>query len=348
MKKTAVIAMSGGIDSSLSALLLQQQGYNVVGLTGKMLNSKSADIVCENAKKVADKLGIEHYVFDATEIFKEKVVDYFVNSYEKGETPNPCVMCNQFVKWGVLFDYAFEKLNADVFATGHYADIRFNDGVYKLYPANDEHKDQLYFLYRLGQKQLSKTIFPLGKYTKDEVKKLAHDFDLPMKDSKESQDICFIERPNTTKKYLVENFGSKRGDFVDISTGKKLGEHDGSYLYTIGQRKGIGLSAPRPLYVTGIDAQKNIVYLGYAEDNYRKKLAIKNVNLTYPYEKKEFEAFVKVRYNMQMQKAKCKMIDDCIEIEFEQPISSVASGQAGVLYDIENRHLLGGGTITLL
>ena len=188
-RKKVVVALSGGVDSSVAALLLRQQGYKVIGLTGKMINSSSAQTVIDNAKKVADSLGIEHYVYDVTELFKEKVIHYFENSYRYGKTPNPCIMCNQFIKWGFLFDYAMKELNADIFATGHYADIRCVDGVYKLYPAKDEHKDQLYFLYRLGQKQLSKTVFPLYKYSKEEVRQMAVDFNLPPKDSKDSQDI---------------------------------------------------------------------------------------------------------------------------------------------------------------
>ena len=184
MSKKAVVAMSGGVDSSVTALLLQKQGYEVVGLTGRMIDSEASDIVVKNAKRVADKLGIDLHVFDAVSLFKEKIIDYFVDAYKSGKTPNPCIVCNQFIKWGVLFDYAINELKADVFATGHYADIRCVDGIYKLYPAKDEHKDQLYFLYRLGQKQLSKTIFPLYHYEKSEVKKIAEDFDLPPIDSK--------------------------------------------------------------------------------------------------------------------------------------------------------------------
>lgn len=160
----------------------------------------------------------------------------------------------------MLFDYAINELKADVFATGHYADIRCVDGIYKLYPAKDEHKDQLYFLYRLGQKQLSKTIFPLYHYEKSEVKKIAEDFDLPPKDSKESQDICFIQKPMTTKKFLSEKLGENKGDFIDILTGKKWGVHNGCYQYTIGQRKGIGIAAPYPLYVIDINPEK-ILYM---------------------------------------------------------------------------------------
>lgn len=344
-KKKAVVAMSGGVDSSVTALLLKNQGYEVIGLTGKMVDTPVADAVCRNAQRVADKLGIKLYVLDVTEKFQKEIINYFEKSYANGETPNPCIMCNKFIKWGELFDYAIDELGADVFATGHYANIRCENGIYKLYPAKDEHKDQLYFLYKLGQKQLTKTIFPLYEYEKSQVKQMAIDFDLPPKDSKESQDICFIQKPMTTKKYLIDKFGTQKGDFIEIGTGKKLGEHDGSYQYTIGQRKGIGISAPYPLYVIDIDAEENIVYLGKDEDNFKTKLALKDINFTYPFEATEFDAWVKIRYNMQAKKAKCKLIDEFIEIEFYEPVNSVTSGQAGVIYDINDKHLIGGGTV---
>ena len=171
-QKLAVVAMSGGVDSSVTALLLQQQGYKVIGLTAKMQDTQAASKVVQNAKRVAEDLGIELIVYNTVDLFNEKVINYFVDAYKNGKTPNPCIVCNQFVKWGKLFDYATEILEADVFATGHYADIRFENGFYKLYPAKDEHKDQLYFLYRLGQKQLSKTIFPLYHYEKSQVKQI--------------------------------------------------------------------------------------------------------------------------------------------------------------------------------
>lgn len=345
ISKKAVVAMSGGVDSSVTALILQQQGYEVIGLTGRMVNSPSADAVVNNAKRVADKLGIKHYSCDVTAKFNDKVVDYFINSYRSGKTPNPCIMCNQFIKWGALFDYAVEELKADVFATGHYADIRCNDGIYKLYPAKDEHKDQLYFLYRLGQKQLAKTIFPLYHYDKSEVKQMAVDFDLPPKDAKESQDICFIQKPMTTKKFLSDRFGLERGNFIDILTGKKWGEHQGCYQYTIGQRKGIGIAAPYPLYVIDIDAEKNIVYVGREEDNYRKNLKLTDINLTYKPVRQEFDALVKIRYNMEHKKAHVRIFEDFADIEFYEPVNSVTNGQSGVIYDIEDKHLIGGGFV---
>ncbi len=347
-RKKAVVALSGGLDSSVAALLLKQQGYEVIGLTGKMINSPSAESVIENAKLVAQSLEIEHYVYDATDSFQKKVIEYFENSYKFGKTPNPCIMCNKFIKWGELFNYAFEKLGADVYSTGHYANIIEKDGIFRLYPAADEHKDQLYFLYKLNQQQLSKTIFPLAKYSKDKVRKIAEKFNLPTKSSKESQDICFIKKPMTSKKYLIEKFGVKRGDFVDILTDKKWGEHEGCYQYTIGQRKGIGIAAPYPLYVIKIDASKNIVYLGREEDNYKDNLKILDVNLIEPLNddmKKEFDANVKIRYNMQAKKAHIKIFDNFADIKFYEPVNSVTSGQAGVIYDINDGHLIGGGVV---
>lgn len=344
-KKIAAVALSGGVDSSVAALLLQKQGYEVIGITGKMVNTVNADTICRNAKEVADKLGIRHIVLDLTEKFKKEVINYFKTSYEEGKTPNPCIKCNQFIKWGDIFDYAIKDLGADIYATGHYAKIKFVDNVYKLYPADDEHKDQLYFLYRLKQYQLARTVFPLSEYQKEDVRKLAYEYDLPPKSSKESQDICFIHKPLTTKKYLIDKLGEKRGDFIDILTGKKWGEHNGCYQYTIGQRKGIGIAAPYPLYVIDIDAAKNIVYLGREEDNYKKNLKAKDLNLIYPLNKKEFDAMVKIRYNMQPKKAHICVCGDCLDIEFYEPVNSITMGQACVIYDIADSHLIGGGWI---
>lgn len=344
-KKIAAVALSGGVDSSVTALILQQKGYEVIGITGKMIKSPTSEIICRNAQKVADKLGIKLHILDVSDKFQKKVIDYFENSYKTGQTPNPCIVCNQFIKWGEIFNYAINNLNADIFATGHYAQIKNDNGIYKLYPAKDKHKDQLYFLYRLGQKELSRTIFPLSEYDKEQVKQMAYDFDLPPKSSKESQDICFIQKPNTTKKYLTDKFGQISGDFIEISTGKKLGTHQGYYQYTIGQRKGIGIAAPYPLYVINIDAEKNIVYLGKKEDDLRKSLIIENLNFSYPTEKKDFDAMVKIRYNMQAKKAHIKIIEGKAEIEFYEPVNSITPGQAGVMYDMTDGHLIGGGQV---
>ncbi len=345
-EKIAVVALSGGLDSSVTALLLKQEGYKVIGLTGKMFNSPVAETIIQNAQKVADNLGIEHYVYDASKTFKKEVMDNFLECYRSGKTPNPCILCNKFIKWGELFDFAINELHADIFATGHYANIVEKDGIYKVYPANDEHKDQLYFLYRLGQNVLSKTRFPLSKYKKSEVRAIAEKYNLPSKSSKESQDICFIHKPMTTKKYLLEHLSSKKGDFIELETDRKLGEHDGHFQYTIGQRKGIGIAHPHPLYVLGIDSEKNIVYVGREELSHKRTVTANDINFSFALEETEFDAMVKIRYNMPAQKARLKIIDGTIYAEFYEDVNSVTAGQSLVIYDETEGFLIGGGTIT--
>lgn len=344
MTKVAV-ALSGGVDSAVTAALLLEQGYDVIGITGKMVCSGDFEIVANNAKKVADKLGIEHYVIDVSQEFQKNIINYFENSYKNGETPNPCIMCNKHIKWGTLFDYAINELKADFIATGHYANIIEENGIYKLFPASDEHKDQLYFLFLLSQKHLAKTLFPLSKYKKEDVKKLAEKYDLPPKSSKESQDICFIKPPMTTKKYLNNILTSQSGNFIQKSTGKVLGKHDGYWQYTIGQRKGIGLAAPEPLYVIEIEPKTNTVYVGYKNELLVENLQLKNIQWSYPIETKEFDALVKIRYNMKSVKANVKIQDSSANITFKEEVAGLTPGQACVLYDINNGHLLGGSFI---
>ena len=340
--KKAIVAMSGGLDSSVTALLLQKKGYEVLGVTGLMLNTPQAFDVCANAKSVADSLGIEHHVIDVSEEFGREVVSYFENAYITGKTPNPCIECNKFIKWGRLFNISMQKFGADIFATGHYAEIRCVDGVYKLYPAKDEKKDQLYFLYKLPQEVLKKTIFPLYKYCKSEIREIAEQYNLPSKSAKESQDICFIPKPCTAKKYLLDKFGPKEGIFVEKSTGKILGRHEGFYQYTIGQRKGIGIAYPYPLYVLGVDAEKNIVYVGREEENYSKMLRLKDINFSYPVEN-NFRAMIKVRYNMQPQSG---IVDTAaLKVVFDEPVNSITPGQACVFYSPDDGCLIGGGEI---
>ena len=345
MTKRVAVALSGGVDSSVTALLLKQQGYDVVGITAQTTSSKEAETVVKNAEIVAHKLEIPFYPFDATEIFQDKVISYFEESYRNGETPNPCIMCNKYMKWGKLFDFAINELEADCIATGHYARIKNENGIYKLYPASDEHKDQLYFLFMLDQEHLSKTIFPLSDLKKEKVKKIALENDLPSKSSKESQDICFINAPMTTKKYLNNIFSPQTGDFVEKNTGKVLGHHTGYWQYTIGQRKGIGLAAPEALYVVDIDATKNIVYVGYKDSLLSKALTLKRINWSYPLELQRFEALVKIRYNMQSVNAKITITPNGTTIEFSEKVSAIARGQACVIYDKNDGHLLGGGFI---
>lgn len=340
MTKVAV-ALSGGIDSAVTAALLLEQGYEVVGITGKMTCTEDSEQVVMNAKKVADKLNIEHFVVDVSEKFNQKIIKYFEESYKKGETPNPCIMCNKHIKWGTLFDYSINELKADFIATGHYAKIINDNGFYKLYPASDEHKDQLYFLFLLNQEHLKKTLFPLSNYTKSEVKEFAQKYDLPPKSAKESQDICFIKAPMTTKKYLNSIYKPQRGNFVEKSTGKILGTHDGFWQYTIGQRKGIGIAAPQPLYVIDIESENNTVYVGYKNELDATSVELKDFYWSYPVDSKEIECLVKIRYNMKSVKA----ILNCnngFKIKFLEPVSGLTQGQACVIYDINDGHLLGG------
>jgi len=345
MTKKVAVALSGGVDSAVTALLLKKQGYEVVGITGKMLPCADFEEIIQNAKSVADKLNIEHYSVDLSKDFEKYVVDYFQKSYKNGATPNPCIMCNKYIKWGALMDYAFSELGADYIATGHYAKIIEKDGIYKLYPAGDTEKDQLYFLFGLTQKQLSKTLFPLSGLKKEEVKEIAVKYDLPPKSAKESQDICFIKSPMTTKKYLNNLFEAKKGDFVEKESGKVLGCHEGFWQYTIGQRKGIGLAAPEALYVTGIDSETNTVYVGYKDELFTESLFLKELDFIYPFDKTEFEGLVKVRYNMKSVKSKIQKNDNGWKIDFETPVSAITSGQACVIYDINDGHLIAGGWI---
>lgn len=343
-KKVAVM-LSGGVDSSVTAFLLKKQGYEVVGITGKMFCSPAADTVIQNAKCVADSLGIEHYVCDVSTEFEKEIIDYFENSYKTGQTPNPCIMCNKRIKWGKLFDFAINELNADFIATGHYANIRSENGVYTLFPAADEKKDQLYYLFELNQNQLSKTLFPLSSYVKSEIRQIAQENDLPSKSSKESQDICFIPKPLTAKKFLTDKFGEKKGDFILQSSGEKVGVHNGAWQYTTGQRKGIGIAYSEPLYVTSLDVEKNIVYVGTKNKLYSNTLTVAELKFQSGKTIEEFAAQVKIRYNMPKVNACIKKENGFWRVDFETPVSAVTKGQALVVYDKNDGHLIAGGWI---
>ncbi len=342
--KTIAIAMSGGVDSSVSAYLLKEQGAKVIALTGDMTGDKE---LLERAKGICDYLNIEHFVIDLKEKFKNEVIAYFDETYKKGCTPNPCAVCNNKVKWGSLFNYAIDELNCDYFATGHYANIYEANGNYVLERAKCDNKDQLYFLYALTQKELSKTCFPLGKYSsKEEIRKIAEENGLPSKSYKDSQGICFIKKPLSVKKYLDKKFGEQRGKVINISTNKVIGKHTGYYQYTVGQRKGLGIADKFPLYVTDIDARNNIVYVGYKEDAYSNEPEIININWQQKdFIGKEFKAQAKIRYNSPAKPCKVTPTDNGVKITFDEPIFGIAKGQFGVIYDENNSFLIAGGEI---
>jgi len=344
--KTVAVAMSGGVDSSVAAILLKEQGYNVIGVTGMMLDNEASRTVVQNAKNVCDHIGIRHVALDMTREFGKNVVEYFENSYRQGFTPNPCVVCNRKIKWGKIAEYVFNELKADYYATGHYADIKYGNPI-KLCRAADDNKDQIYMLFELKQEDLARTLFPLSKLTKTQVREIAAKYDLPSKSSKDSQDVCFIQPPETTRKYLINKFGEKQGQIVDINTGKVLGYHTGAYLFTIGQRKGIGIAAPKPLYVISTDFQKNIVYVGYKENLLQVELKIHNVNWQQPeYGSSSFNALVKVRYNTSPKPALITPgLDNSAFIKLETPESGITPGQAAVIYDSNFEFLIGGGWI---
>ncbi|MDD3238035.1 MAG: tRNA 2-thiouridine(34) synthase MnmA [Candidatus Gastranaerophilales bacterium] len=344
-KGKVAVALSGGLDSSVTALLLQKDGYEVVGITAKMVCDENFDEVVKNAKNVADTLGIEHFVLDLSKEFKENVIDYFENSYKNAETPNPCIVCNKAIKWGALLDYSINELHVDFMATGHYAKLKNEDGKYLLYPAQDIKKDQLYYLFDLSQEQLSRTMFPLSAFLKNQVRVLAFENGLPTASAKESQDICFIKKPMSVKKYILNITEPLKGDFVLEKTGEKIGEHEGFYQYTVGQRKGIGIAYSEPLYVTNLDAEKNIVYLGTNNDLCCHKVLLERFNWHDDSHCVPFEAMVKIRYNMDAQKALVTRKNECVEITFFEGLSASAKGQAGVVYDMKDGHLIGGGWI---
>lgn len=343
--KKVAVALSGGLDSSVTCHLLKEQGYEVVGVTAKMVDDDNFDTVVQNAKRVADKIGITHYVLDLSADFKKNVIDYFEESYKNGRTPNPCIICNKTIKWGKIYDFSINELGTDFIATGHYANIKNENGIYKLYPASDHKKDQLYYLFELSQEQLSKTMFPLYGLVKDDIRRIAAENDLPSKSSKESQDICFIKKPMTTKKYLTDKFSRQKGDFIFLKTGKKLGTHEGFYQYTVGQRKGIGLAFEEPLYVAKIDARTNTVYVGTKEDIFDSTVELSEVKTQYPLNEKSFDALIKIRYNMDFKKGRVDISGTDAKITFEEPVSAITSGQAAVFYSVEDGHLIGGGWI---
>lgn len=265
--------MSGGLDSSSAAILLQDQGYEVVGVMMHLHDSPTFDNDLQVAQEVASKLKIDFHVVDYREKFNKEVINYFIETYKQARTPNPCIVCNRRMKFGLVFELA-KKLNCDYIATGHYARTKCKNGKYELYRAKDLNKDQSYVLHFLNQEQLSKIVFPLGEYTKDEARELAREANLPCVDKEESMDICFVSDETYTD-FIQKNsdYVPTPGNVVDTK-GNVLGQHEGLINYTIGQRRGLGLAFSEPMYVLSLNKDKNEVVLGSKEETYSKEVTV--------------------------------------------------------------------------
>lgn len=333
--KRVLIGMSGGVDSSVAAYLLKKEGYEVVGLTMSLF-PKENDTSIIDAKQVCQKLNIEHYIVDYTKEFSNKVIKNFIENYQNAKTPNPCIECNKYFKFGLMWQKA-QELNCDYIATGHYAAIKDN----KLCRI-DSPKDQSYFLYKIDKNILPHILFPLNKYiNKDEIRKIAEEQNLCVYNKKDSQDICFIEN-NDYSSFLEQNLDNlpNKGDF--IYHGKVIGQHKGLIYYTIGQRKGLGISYLHPLYVISLNKENNQVILGDEEELYTKIVNITDINILV--DKLPSKAQAKIRYKSKLTSCNIEIIDNNnLRIIFDEPVKSVTPGQSLVLYD--NDIVLGGGII---
>ncbi len=354
MKGRVAVGMSGGVDSSVAALLLKEQGYEVIGITLKLSTpdvcSTDVQVCCspqdvKDAKKVANYLGIKHYTIDWEELFKKEVIDYFVDAYREGLTPNPCVVCNRKIKTGRLAKYVQLFLDADFLATGHY--IRKNR-IFD-YPVlrrgKDQKKDQSYFMALLEPSVVDNLLFPLGEYTKEQTREIARKYNLPVSQKKDSFEICFTAG-KTPAEYLKEqDFNITEGDILHIS-GKKIGKHKGLPYYTIGQRRGIGVRWSKPLYVIDKNPHSNTIVVGEEDYLYTDSVSAKNLNFFVPYKLwDKGRIYVQGRYNQKPVKVKSVDIsNDRINIIFEERQKKFAPGQILAVY--QDDKLIAGGVIT--
>ena len=352
MTERVVVGMSGGVDSSVAAALLVEQGYEVIGVTMRLWTLHDGDALpskqqccsvedVDDAVAVAQTLGIRHYILNFEKQFQEDVVDYFVGEYERGRTPNPCLACNEHIKYRALLDRAL-SLDAGYLATGHYARVhKIVDG-YQLLRAADAGKDQSYVLYTLGQAELARLLLPLGDFVKSEVRRIAARYGLPVADKPDSNEICFVPN-NDYRSFLAERLPQSPGPLIDVTTGDVVGEHSGYTGYTVGQRKGLGALGARR-FVTGIQPETNIVFVG-DDEALRCRTAVAErlrwVAGTPPPDGSKVDA--KIRYKSRPASASLAMAGDTVQVHFDEPQRAITPGQAVVFYDGDV--VLGGGTI---
>ena len=349
MEKVIAVAMSGGVDSSLTAAMLLKQGYKVFGITLWLWVSgtpyDSVPLAVTDAKKMCDFLGIEHHVIDARDVFYDNVVDYFVKEYAYGRTPNPCVFCNKNIKFDLMLNRALE-LGATHMVTGHYAQVNYNEdtGLYELHKGVDPTKDQSYVMYNMNQRILSHLMFPLGGQCKTETRKLAAEYNLPVAKKPDSVDICFLPHGNYQKLVVEEMKTKPKSGNIVTEDGEILGKHTGLFNYTIGQRKGLGIAYKHPLYVIGFNSERNEVIVGPNERLFTNRMICKFYNFLDDTIHKELKAEGKIRYAANPSPCTARILDDdTMEVIFDEPQRAITPGQSVAFYN--GTQLLGGAVI---